>query len=494
MTRKFTRLSDIAVETDAPVPRLAMLSRGQMERIHLAALATLESVGVRITTDAACDLLVSAGCRVLEEDIVSIPRGLVEDAIARAPARFTIHDRAGGERMRIGEGRTYVGTGVTALFYLDPKDGVRREFTLEHVAEVARLTDAMAGMDFATTPGVVRPDGDVPIELVNHYEFLEMVTNTTKPLMVLTADGRSLSDVLEMASIAVGGREAFVQRPFVVPYLNSVSPLVMNEETLDKLLIAADWGIPVVCQGAPIVGASAPVTIASTLVLAAAETLCGLVIAQLRRPGTPYISGTVPFIMDMRTGNVASSGPQMLQEMIAMIELCRYWGIPSLAVGAGGDSKAADEQAAMEPAFYLQAAMLSGADLVFDAGNIECGLIFSPEVAIYAAEVIGMYRRLLTGLALDDGSLALDVIAEVKPGGFFLAEDHTLAHFRELWEPSLLSWEARTRWDQRGSLTMKDRARVKALGLLAEHRADPLAPEVQASMQAVIAARRATID
>ena len=475
-----------ATGDDLATPRLTLLTESQRKRLHEAALEILETAGVRIATQEARALLEGAGAEAVEEDLLRIPRSVIERALDEAPSQFTIYDRSGAPSMFMGEGKTYLSVGVTNLTYLDPADHDRRDFTLDDIASAARLGDGLKNIDFVTTPGVVRQSKDMRVELVNHHEFMAMVTNTTKPLMVLIADGPTLADVFEMASVVAGGDEALSEKPFVVPYLNPVSPLMFNEETLDKLLMCADRGIPVVCQGAPQVGGSSPVTIASTIVVAAAESLCGLALSQLRRPGTPYITGTVPFVMDMRTGNVASSGPEMLLMMIGMSELAQYWGIPSLGVAGGGDSKAPDEQAAFEPAFYMQGVTLGGADLVFDAGSIECGLMFSPEIAVVSDEVMGMYRRYQQGMALDDESLALDVIREVGPAGFFLGEKHTLAHFRDMWEPSLMSWEDRTTWEASGAKTMGQRARERAVALITEHEVEPLPEEVLAKMRTVI--------
>ena len=73
--------------------------------------------------------------------------------------------------MHLGGGRTYVGTGVTNLNYLDPRDFQVKDFTLEAMAETAKLTDALTDIDFIATPGVVRQSADLPIEIVNQWEF-----------------------------------------------------------------------------------------------------------------------------------------------------------------------------------------------------------------------------------------------------------------------------------------------------------------------------------
>jgi trimethylamine--corrinoid protein Co-methyltransferase len=293
--------------------------------------------------------------------------------------------------------------------------------------------------------------------------------------------------------VVAGGAEAFAAKPFMMPYLNTVSPLLVNPETVDKLFLATDRGTPVCVQAAPPVGGSAPVTVAGAAVVCAAETLAGLVLSQIRRPGTPFVTGVIPFIMDMSSGNTASSGPQLWHLVIAMGELARMWDIPSVTTG-GGDSKLPDEQAGFETSYGLQGAIYGGYDMAINMGRLECGLLNSPEVMVFANEAIGMHREFVRGLVVDDTTLALDVIDDVGPGGFFLGHQHTLDHFRELWGPTLASWEPRDIWEQRGSTTMAERARDQVRRIREEHSVPPLPAEVLAGMQAVIDRREATIE
>jgi trimethylamine--corrinoid protein Co-methyltransferase len=240
-------------------------------------------------------------------------------------------------------------------------------------------------------------------------------------------------------------------------------------------------------------GATAPVTLAGAIAIAAGETLAGLVIAQLKRPGTPFISGTVPFGMEMWKGNVTNGGPTSLRFMIAMCELARRWRLPLVGVSAGGDSKLPDEQAALDLTYYGFGAVLGGVDLVFDVGNVEGGLQYSPEVAVMADEAIGMLRGALEPVDVDDGSLALDVIRSVGIGGTYLGEAHTLSNFRSLWMPKLLDWHARDDWVAAGSKTLRERAADRVREVLATHEPDPLPPETIDALEAVIERRAASL-
>jgi trimethylamine--corrinoid protein Co-methyltransferase len=104
-----------------------------------------------------------------------------------------------------------------------------------------------------------------------------------------------------------------------------------------------------------------------------------------------------------------------------------------------------------------------------------------------------MHKRFMGGLEVNDTTLALDVIKEVGPAGLFLGHQHTLDHFRELWDPTLLSWEPRDIWTTRGSKTMGDRAKEKVAKLRAEHSVDQLPDGVLAMMRAVIERRAAIL-
>ncbi|HEX6132041.1 MAG TPA: trimethylamine methyltransferase family protein [Actinomycetota bacterium] len=467
--------------------RYEVLTDADVARLHDAALRVLAEVGVRVTTSEARALLSGVGAAV-DGETVRVPPDVVERALASAPSRFEVFDRGGAPALRLGEGEVYAGAGVTNLNYLDPRSGEIGDFTLAATGETARLVDALPHVDFLATPGVTRAAPDLPQHVVNQCEFVEMVSNTTKPLMVLVAGAVELEDVADMASTVAGGPEAFRARPFVVAYLNSVSPLVFNRETLEKLTIAVDRGMPVCCQAAPQVGGTGPATLAGTLVVAAAETLLGLTLTQLRAPGAPFISGTVPFLMDMRSGAVTAGGPDGFRAMAAMAQLCRRWGLPSVGMTLGGDAKLADEQAALEVAYYGLGTALGGVDLVFDAGCLEGGLLFSPEVLVIADEVADMARRAVTPVEVSDETIAFDTIAAVGPGGQYLGERHTRRHFRELWLPTTLSWEPRAAWD---GTTLGQRARARALEILDSHEPERLSDATASRLREIVDARRA---
>lgn len=84
----------------------------------------------------------------------------------------------------------------------------------------------------------------------------------------------------------------------------------------------------------------------------------------------------------------------------------------------------------------------------------------------------------MAGISLDAESLVADLIHETGPGGEYLTSSHTLNHFRDLWQPTLLSRQRRDNWVADGKKRLGDRLREKTLALIQSHRPEPLNDKV----------------
>jgi trimethylamine---corrinoid protein Co-methyltransferase len=103
---------------------------------------------------------------------------------------------------------------------------------------------------------------------------------------------------------------------------------------------------------------------------------------------------------------------------------------------------------------------------------------------------VSMNKKLLSGLPMDEESLAVDVIAEVGPRGQFLSHAHTRRQLRSgsgQWRPTLLNRDNRDRWLERGGSDLRERARQKALELIALSSPPPLEDALRREMAARLA-------
>ena len=83
--------------------------------------------------------------------------------------------------------------------------------------------------------------------------------------------------------------------------------------------------------------------------------------------------------------------------------------------------------------------------MIHDVGYLDSGLTSSMELMVACDEIIDMMKRILQGIPVNDGTMALDVIEAIGPGGHYLEHDHTYDRFKtEIWRPKLID---RLRWD-----------------------------------------------
>jgi trimethylamine--corrinoid protein Co-methyltransferase len=150
------------------------------------------------------------------------------------------------------------------------------------------------------------------------------------------------------------------------------------------------------------------------------------------------------------------------------------------------DSLALDQQAAADAMFSILVAQLTGTHLAHDVGYLEAGLMTSPEMIMLCAELIAEVRRFSSGFSLDGEQLALDVIDAVGPGGSFIAEEHTLRHFRETWQPSLFGHYRMADWLRHGGKTLDARLQARTLAKIESHRSAPPQGRVLAEVQNVL--------
>ena len=219
-------------------------------------------------------------------------------------------------------------------------------------------------------------------------------------------------------------------------------------------------------------------TIAGHVAQGLAECFCGLVIHQLKAEGAPFLMGMGPAVMDMATSQSSYNAPEYYLAYLAAIEMSHYYNLPSWGYAGTSDSQIPDGQATLEASFITFLSIMSGANLNHDVGYLDFGRTGSLEMVVIMDEIIDQLRRLHRGIPVNDDELGLDVIQEVGPGGQFLTHDHTLRHFQSTqWRPRLICRDGYEKWEESGSRSLLERARLRLLEILETHRPLPIPPE-----------------
>lgn len=459
-------------------PRQRVLSDEQILRIHEASLELMARTGIQVNHEGAREMLHGHGCSV-DGLRVRIPARVVEKALGTLADRVVLYDRSGEKTVDLMEDQTWYGPTLDAYDYLDPGDGIRRPFTLDDCRATAALADALENFTWTMTIGTA---SDAPPATADRLVARRALTYCEKPLLFCCDNLQAAKDIVEMASAIVGSEERLVERPLVVLFNSPISPLVYETPLVDRLIYAAEKGLPQVCYSGPQAGATSPATLAGTVVQGSVESLFGLVLSQLVRPGAPYIYGAFATIMDMRTSIFSYGAPEMNVMATAMAQMSQFYRIPFLGVSGCSDAKLPDSQAAVEATFSCLCSALSGANMVHDNGWLDHATLVSPEYMVLVNEIVEMVYGYMGGIHVDDGRLALDVIDRIGPGGNFLMEDHTMKHFREIWYSKLFDRSTMNQWRARGKPEFHERLHEQTKKMM-QHEPKPLPAEVEREIE-----------
>ena len=465
-------------------PQFTLLSDTQLDRLHRAALEALRRIGVRFHHTEALEMLAAAGAHVSDNNLVKFPTHLVEEALRSAPGRVVMCDRSGKPAMYLEGMNTYFGTGSDCINLLDFETGEHRKFTTADLIDGYQLCDALPHISFVMSIGI---PADIDPALTYDVQMALMLEHTEKPLVFVTADKASCQRAIDMAAAVAGGHQALREQKHILLYSEPSSPFQQSETAVDKLLLMADYELPVVHSPGPMMGATAPITMAGGLVMSLAEILSGLVVHQLRRPGAPFVFGAGLHHMDMKSAQICYASPEFQLTKAAIAQLGRYYNLPTWGYAGCSDAKVMDEQASLEAGFSVLMAKLCGSNLIHDVGYMESGLTASYEMMVLTDELVAMSDHLMKGIEVSDETLLLDELERVGPGGHFLNTETTLGRFREFWYPGLLDRSTRPQWLDSGAGTLGERLTARVQHIVQNHRPPTLDPAVKAAIEGILA-------
>ena len=441
-------------------PRLTLLRSDQVEAVHEASLVILAESGLRVDSERARKVYAAGGARI-EDDRVYFTRELVDAAIETAPATIDIFDRAGQPAFQLGDGETRFGVGVTNLWYQDPATDELAPFTRSHMERSVRLCQALPSYDVISTLGVLR---DLPPQVADLYAVLEMVANSTKPLVLLISDEKLYPLVLKLLDAVRGD---LGEKPFAIPYLNPITPLVVNEGTTDKLLDSVERSIPAIYSNYGMAGMTTPLTCAGALAFLNAELLGGLVLAQLAKPGAPVILGSLPMFFDMKT-MIDFYDPQTILINLACAEMMAHYEIPHAGTSGSGEGWGPDLLSAGASWMNQVTSLIGKVGLAPFVGSTLNSKAYSPAMTVYGDEVIGASRLFAQGFVVDEASLgAAEAVEQFAAEGHFLMAPSTLERYKNAYYPSLFPKIGLEKWVENGSPRADSLVRERALDLLA---------------------------
>jgi len=403
--------------------------------IHEATLEVLEKTGILLENELVEKMLIENGARKDDDGRILIPKSTVQSALDRSLHSFTLYNRNGNESLIVEDGRTYFGPGSDALYQRDLISGEIRESYLADITNNIKIADALE-FDFMMSMSLPR---DVHEKKLYPTVFAEMIKNTHRPIVFTSTNINDVRHIHKIAQIAQGERENF--KPFMIAYLEPISPLRLDRENVERLLYCVDNDIPFIFAAGANSGTGSPITLEGGIVQGGAESIAGLVIAILRNPRAKFIYGSNVSSSDMRSGFVCY-GPSEWPRTVAMTaDMGKFYNMPTWGTAGCTDAREIDAQSAWESYRGIFMALLSKSTIVHNMGYMCFGELYDPRFLVLVAEMLKQAKHMMKPVDLSRESLAIDIIDGVaRSSSMYLAHPHTRKYFRKsLWLSKLIN-------------------------------------------------------
>lgn len=460
----------------------SLLSPDQVQQVHDASLEILESVGLLVRNERARAIFARHGCHVdAASGVVRFPGAVVERHRASLPPTFTFGARDPAFDRTIPGDAPVIVTGSSAPDIVDPDSGHARRARSEDLARIAHLVSELAAYDVFSISTLAEDAPEGWSTLTRLYPALKYCR---KPVRI-SGPPEDARKTLDFAFLVGGGEAAYRAHPFVTHhYCPVVSPLTMDVDSTEMLLFYTERGLPGYPTIVPNAGLTSPLTLIGTLAQGNAEFLAAAVLEQMVRPGKETIYASLPTVADMRTGAYAPGAIETGILLVGTAQMARYYNVPCGGYIGLTNAKVNDAQSGYETGMSAMAGVLGGLHMFNMAGLLDSLMTFDFAKAVIDDEIARMLKKTVAGLAFSQAELALDVIAEVGPGGMYADHAHTVQRMKTAAVlPEVADRDARELWLERGGLDSHARAMRRVRDILTRPNNAGFTPELDAAIR-----------
>jgi trimethylamine--corrinoid protein Co-methyltransferase len=460
-------------------PTIRLLTDELIRQIISEATDILCTLGVEIHNETVLGMLSDCGCSVdMGKTHAMLTNEIIEKSLKAAPASFGLYDVNGKQTHDLAGDNVYFTPGSTALHILDSHARkMRKAVTADYVnfVKVAEQLDNIASTSTALICS------DVPERISDSYRLYLSLLYGSKPVVTGAFTIESFEVMKDLQLAVRGTSEALREKPLAIFSCCPTSPLKWSRITSQNLLDCARYSVPVEFIAMPLSGFMAPVTLNGTLIQHTAETLSGIVISQTASPGTPILYGGSPAIFDVRHETTPMGAIETMMIDCAYNEIGKYLNLPTQAYISLSDAKELDAQAGLESGIGAVLAALSGINNIAGPGMLDFESCLSLEKLVLDNEICGMAYRLIAGIQPKEDFPAIGIFRELLKEKHLLISEHTRRYLKteQFFPGPVIDRAGRSRWEEKGSLTLVQRAHQEVEKLLERYKPSALPQEVK---------------
>ncbi len=459
-------------------PTLQVADTQLLDRIIDEAKRILATTGMEIRGAALRARLLAHGLPLTAGGRVIFPVDQVDAALGCAPASFLLYDRDGQPHADIGGERVHFVPGSSGLKLLDHRSGQTRYANSTDFVEYVRLCDGLEHIAYLAT--AFSTNDDIEAGVSDAWRLYLCLTNSKQPVVSGAFTEHGVGRMVEMMQLFRRDRADLIARPLSIFTVTASGNFRYSEDSCQNLLDCVEAGVPVEIVPVTLMGLTAPVTLVGAAIFHAVDTIAGIAMAQIVRPGAPVLYGGAPAEFHMRETTSPMTGVQALYLNVLNAEVGKRLALPTQAYMALSDAKTLDAQAGAETFGSALLAALSGINSVAGPGMLDFVLVFSLPKLVFDNELCGQALRLLRGLTITDDLPATELVRSQLQEEHLITSPHTLAHWPEqLYLPGLVfDRKNRENWQRDGEKSLWERATAEVAQRLAAYQpieTDPLA-------------------
>jgi trimethylamine---corrinoid protein Co-methyltransferase len=463
-----------------------VLSGEEKKIIHEESIRILEEVGIKFPSERALDILEKGGARIdREKQLAYISGQMVEAALKTAPKAITLAARNQQFDFKMPSAFTGYHLDGCGMNMVDLETGKRRGSALQDLADAARVFDEME-MGYIYWPPV--SPLDIPGEARSIAATATGFMNTCKHIQDEMKTTKEIPYIMEIIKAIQGCDKLTSGRDLYSVVYCTVSPLCHDEDMLEANIELCKYKVPIVALPMPAVTTTGPASLFSNVALSNAESLSALVMFQLAEPGVPIIYAASLGVANPRNGLFLFGMPETIVQLMAIIEMGKYYNLPTTIAGMATDAKMYGGQSMLEKTATSLPLILSKPDSMVGFGMYECSTILSLSQIAIDNEIARYCKRIEEGLHISSDTNFFEDIRAVGQGGHFLKQKNTRAAVRssEFYVPEMLDKGSYDEWVSLGSKELDEVAREKVRNILAGEQKNPLPPDVEKVLHEIV--------
>jgi len=413
-------------------------------------------------------------------DRILFPPEVVERAIETAPKSFTLYNRDGLPHAELGGNNVHYVPGSSGLKILDHRSGETRQSNSTDFIEYARLCDGLEHIAYLAT--AFSTNQDIEAQVSDAWRLYMLLTSSKKPMVSGAFSEHGVPRMRDMMQLFRRDRAELIAKPMSIFTITATGNFRYGEDSCQNMLDCVEAGIPIEIVPVTLMGLIAPVTLVGALVFHLVDTLTGITMAQIIRPGAPVLFGGAPATFHMKSASSPMAAIEAQHLNVAYVAVAKSLGLPTQAYMALSDAKFLDAQAGGETFSSALLAALAGVNSVSGPGMLDFVLTFSLPKLVFDNEVCGQCLHFVRDLAVIDDLPAQQLVDDVRANDHLITSPHTLKHWpSQLYlTDQVIDRENRETWQKAGSRDLYQRACDEVESRLAAYapiETDPLLDE-----------------